>query len=182
MFCLCHFGGPSAPRSCALTGLTAPLHSTAMGKALPSGPAAGEVRALMGAHHPAYTPTLTAVDALFDSLDEVRSRGYATEVEEPAIGRACLAAPVRDRSGRIHASISVSGSLSAMDTTSLSSVLRPPSSVVRPPLSVRAAVAPLLAHDRAVLAPTLIGRCAHLGESKLQHAGSSFVYCDCGSP
>ncbi|WP_326764016.1 IclR family transcriptional regulator [Streptomyces sp. NBC_01591] len=116
MFYLCHFEGPLAPRSFTLTGRTAPLHSTAMGKALLSGLAADEVRALMGARYPAYTPqTLTTVDALLDSLDEVRSRGYATEVEELAFGRACLAAPVRDRSGQIVASISVSGPLSAMD-------------------------------------------------------------------
>ncbi|MFI6727065.1 IclR family transcriptional regulator C-terminal domain-containing protein [Streptomyces atratus] len=62
-----------------------------------------------------HAAALTTVDALLRSLDEVRTRGYATEVEEPAFGRAGLAVPVRDRSGRTVASISVSGSLSAMD-------------------------------------------------------------------
>ncbi|MEV6108013.1 IclR family transcriptional regulator [Streptomyces sp. NPDC051940] len=119
MFYLCHFEGPLAPRSFTLTGRLAPLHSTAMGKALLSGLTAHEVREVMGKAYPAYTPhTLTSLDRLQQALDEVRARGYATEIEELAFGRACLAAPVRDRSGDVVAALSVSGSLSAMDLAS----------------------------------------------------------------
>jgi DNA-binding IclR family transcriptional regulator len=48
-------------------------------------------------------------------LDDARARGYAMEVEELALGRACVAAPIRDREGAVVAAISVSGSLSALD-------------------------------------------------------------------
>ncbi|MEU6389471.1 IclR family transcriptional regulator [Streptomyces sp. NPDC046939] len=116
MFYLCHFEGPRAPRSFTLTGRLAPLHSTAMGKALLSGMKDDEVEALLGHAYPAYTKhTITDFDTLIASLDEVRRRGYATEIEELALGRACLAVPVRDRSGEVVAALSVSGSLSAMD-------------------------------------------------------------------
>lgn len=116
MFYLCHFEGPLAPRTFTLTGRSAPLHATAMGKALLSGLAEDEVRDVMGPDYPAYTrKTLTGLAGLLDALAETRARGYATEVEELAFGRACLAAPVRDRSGAVVAALSVSGSLSAMD-------------------------------------------------------------------
>ncbi|MBA4866080.1 IclR family transcriptional regulator [Streptomyces sp. PSKA54] len=116
MFYLCHFEGPQAPRSFTLTGRYAPLHATAMGKALIAGLSEEEIRGMMSPDFPAYTPqTITTIGALLTELDEVRSRGYATEVEELAFGRACLAVPVRDRSGEIVAALSVSGSLSALD-------------------------------------------------------------------
>ncbi|RKN07388.1 IclR family transcriptional regulator [Streptomyces radicis] len=116
LFYLCHFEGPRAPRSFTLTGRLAPLHATALGKALLCGRRAEDVRALLGEEYPAFTGrTLTRLDALLDALDEVGARGYATEVEELALGRACLAAPVRDRSGEVVAALSVSGSLSALD-------------------------------------------------------------------
>lgn len=116
LFYLCHFEGPNAPRSTTLIGKGGPLHSTAMGKALISEFSREEVSALLGASYARYTPhTITDLDALTATLDEVRERGYATEVEELAFGRACLAVPVRDRTGAIVASLSVSGPLSAMD-------------------------------------------------------------------
>ncbi|GAB2896093.1 IclR family transcriptional regulator [Streptomyces mayteni] len=115
LFYLCHFEGPQAPRSFTLMGRQAPLHATAMGKALLSGLPEARVAELLGTAYPSYTPgTITDIDGLLAALQEVRGRGYATEVEELAFGRACLAAPIRDRSGEIVAALSVSGSLSAL--------------------------------------------------------------------
>jgi DNA-binding IclR family transcriptional regulator len=42
-------------------------------------------------------------------LQEVRTSGYATEMEELAMGRACVAAPVRGSLGTVIAAISLSG-------------------------------------------------------------------------
>ncbi|WP_083334855.1 IclR family transcriptional regulator domain-containing protein [Sediminibacillus halophilus] len=42
-------------------------------------------------------------------LEVTRKRGYALEIEELALGRACIAAPVRDKSGKVVAGISLSG-------------------------------------------------------------------------
>ncbi|GAA5185281.1 DNA-binding transcriptional repressor XynR [Rugosimonospora acidiphila] len=116
LFYLCNFEGRSAPRSFTLIGRRGPLHATAMGKALLTDMAAEDIEGLIGARYPTYTPkTILDIDNLLASLAEGRERGYTTELEELAFGRACLAAPVRDRSGRIVASLSVSGPLSAMD-------------------------------------------------------------------
>ncbi|QMU76504.1 IclR family transcriptional regulator [Streptacidiphilus sp. PB12-B1b] len=116
MFYLCHFEGPLAPRTFTLTGRTAPLHATGMGKALLSDLTPDQVREAVGAAYPAYTPrTIVSLDRLLKELDQVRSSGYATEVEELAFGRACVAAPVRDRSGAVAGALSISGSLSALD-------------------------------------------------------------------
>lgn len=109
--------GQLAPRSFTLLGQTNPLHATGLGKCLLLGCAAEERRALLGdGELTAFTAkTVTSLRALEDELARARSLGYATEVEELALGRACLAAPVRDRDGAVVAAISVSGSLSALD-------------------------------------------------------------------
>jgi DNA-binding IclR family transcriptional regulator len=116
LFYLCHFEGRAAGRSSTLVGRRGPLHATAMGKALISELPKAELKDLLGDDLARYTPhTVTDHDALDKLLREVRERGYALEVEELAFGRACLAAPVRDRTGAIVAALSVSGPLSAMD-------------------------------------------------------------------
>jgi DNA-binding IclR family transcriptional regulator len=116
LFYLCHCEGRLAPRSFTMVGQGGPLHATGLGKALLSDLPVDEVEALVGKTYPTYTPkTLSRLSELLDGLAEVRSRGYATEVEELAFGRACVAAPVRDRSGRVVAALSVSGPLSALD-------------------------------------------------------------------
>lgn len=117
LFYLCHFEGRLAPRSYTLLGRGGPLHATGLGKSLLSDLTADEVAEVVGdGPYLEYTPrTITDAKTLTRELDEVRSRGYATEVEELAFGRACIAAPIRDRSGRVVAALSVSGPLSALD-------------------------------------------------------------------
>ncbi|WP_460654526.1 IclR family transcriptional regulator [Kribbella endophytica] len=116
LFYLCHFEGRAAGRSSTLVGRTGPLHSTAMGKALISELPRPEWEELLGGTLARYTPhTVTEPDELEKILRQVRERGYALELEELAFGRACLAAPIRDRTGAIVAALSVSGPLSAMD-------------------------------------------------------------------
>lgn len=115
-FYVCHFEGRLAPRSFTLVGHTAPLHATALGKALLSDLSADEVEELVGTNYSVYTPhTISDLPRLLKALDEVRVSGYATEVEELAFGRACLATPIRDRSRRVVAALSVSGPLSVID-------------------------------------------------------------------
>lgn len=114
---LCHFEGALAPRSFTMIGHRSPLHATAMGKAVLSSLSRAEVeRLLPEGDLVSYTPhTLTSHEALHESLDVIRSRGYATEIEELAFGRACIAAPIRDRGGNAVAALSVSGPLSALN-------------------------------------------------------------------
>lgn len=107
--------GELAPRSFTLLGQTNPLHATGLGKCLLLGCPAGERDELLGELTAFTARTITDRGALEAELDEVRARGYAMEVEELALGRACVAAPIRDREGAVVAAISVSGALSALD-------------------------------------------------------------------
>jgi DNA-binding IclR family transcriptional regulator len=116
LFYLCHFEGRLAPRPSTLIGRGGPLHATALGKALICELPPERITELIGSAYARYTPhTVTTVDALLATLAEVREQGFATELEELAFGRTCLAAPIRDRTGAVVAALSVSGPLTAMN-------------------------------------------------------------------
>jgi DNA-binding IclR family transcriptional regulator len=142
VFYLGNLDGRHAPRYYTLLGRRYPLHATALGKVLlawrdpaeppeppepppdPQGEAGGDPQGLarlLGAAGPQgalqrYTPsTVGDLPGLLARLEVVRTRGYATEVEELAMGRACVAAPIRDRRGAVIAGLSVSGSVRIMD-------------------------------------------------------------------
>src|SRR5690606_18559908 len=116
LFYLCNFEGRRAPRNFVLLGQRNPLHATGLGKCLLLGTDADARRELLGAELPAYTQhTIADHDRLDAELAEAARRGYATEVEELALGRACVAAPIRDASGGVVAAMSVSGPLTALD-------------------------------------------------------------------
>lgn len=113
---LCNFEGPRAPRSSTLVGRNAPLHATALGKALLWDFSRVQLEELLGSAYVAHTPqTITDIDELVAALEKSRARGYATELEELAFGRACVAAPVRDRAGTVVGALSVSGPLSVIN-------------------------------------------------------------------
>lgn len=115
LFYLGNFEGRLAPKSFVLMGQRNPLHATALGKCLLLEVSPDERRDLIPEIHQ-FTPRTIADHAELDrDLEEVRLRGYATEVEELALGRACVAAPILDRTGTVVASLSISGPLSAMD-------------------------------------------------------------------
>ncbi|MER6461986.1 IclR family transcriptional regulator [Streptomyces sp. NPDC001288] len=117
LFYLCNFEGAKSPKSFTMAGRTAPLHATGMGKAILAELPADYVRSYYarGLGH-AFTPhTITQAPDMETVLSEIRSRGYATEVEELAFGRACLAAPIRARGGHVVGALSLSGPLSELD-------------------------------------------------------------------
>jgi DNA-binding IclR family transcriptional regulator len=116
MFYLCNFEGKLAPKSFVLMGQRNPLHATGIGKCLLLGVSPAERRTLLGDDLRRYTPNTPATHEDLDRIvEQVGARGYATEVEELALGRACIAAPILDRTGTVVAGLSISGPLSAMD-------------------------------------------------------------------
>lgn len=116
VFYLANFDGAHAPRVGTLTGQQNPVHATGLGKCLVLEYDSDALRGLLGpGPFAAYTArTVTTHDALAVELDAARRRGYATEREELALGRACVAAPIRDRSGQVVGALSISGPLSAI--------------------------------------------------------------------
>jgi DNA-binding IclR family transcriptional regulator len=117
LFYLLNFEGRQAPRSFVLSGQRNPLHATGLGKSLLTGLGPAERRALLpDAALAAYTPrTITTHQALDAELERTIARGYGSELEELALGRACVAAPIREAAGDVVAALSVSGPLSAID-------------------------------------------------------------------
>lgn len=115
LFYLCNFEGRQVSRAFTLMGQTNPLHATGLGKALLSGLSPLERRELMP-DLPRFTEqTITDHEALDASIAAIAVVGVTGEVEELALGRGCLAAPILDRDGSVVAAISVSGPLSALD-------------------------------------------------------------------
>lgn len=114
MFYLLNFEGRLAPRSYVLTGQRKPLYATGIGKCLLLALTAQERRELLPELQPFTGRTIVSHDLLEQELESCRNRGYATEVEELAFGRACVAAPIRDAAGQVVAAISISGSLTAI--------------------------------------------------------------------
>ncbi|GAA3670707.1 IclR family transcriptional regulator [Microbacterium marinilacus] len=91
-------------------GLAIPMHSTGMGKAALASwsddAVAGYARRT---GLPARTPaTLTDPDALRAALAGVREAGYALDLGENEQGTVCVAAPIRDHTGRVTHGLSVS--------------------------------------------------------------------------
>jgi IclR family transcriptional regulator, acetate operon repressor len=85
-------------------GRRVPAHGSALGKVFY---AFGALPLPGGPLEPLAPRTSAEPDAL--GLDEVRARGYATAVEELEPGLWAVAAPVRDGTGAVVASLSVSG-------------------------------------------------------------------------
>jgi DNA-binding IclR family transcriptional regulator len=115
LFYLCNFEGAIAPKSYVLTGQRNPLHATGIGKCLLLALPPAERRELLPELHPFTPRTIADHHALDLVLDAAVRRGCATEVEELALGRACIAAPILDQAGTIVAAISLSGPLSALN-------------------------------------------------------------------
>ena len=97
-------------------GKKAPLHSTGIGKLLLlnySNKQLNELIATKGLA--ALTPnTLVTREALAERLESIRRQGYALDDEECELGARCVAAPVRNYTGRVVAGISVSGPVSRL--------------------------------------------------------------------
>ncbi|GAB6153080.1 IclR family transcriptional regulator [Desulfosporosinus burensis] len=92
-------------------GRRAPMHCTAVGKALLSTMSEEEVRHILDLKGmTSYTPnTITDPDTLLVELREIRATKISVETEENEIGVICLGTPIFDYSGRAIGAISVSG-------------------------------------------------------------------------
>lgn len=85
-----------------------PAHSTALGKTILAHRPRGE--AVERAHQgfSVFTPhTIHRLDALHAELDRIVRDGVGVDAQETFLGVGCVAAPVRDGSGRVVAAVSV---------------------------------------------------------------------------
>jgi DNA-binding IclR family transcriptional regulator len=115
IFYVCNFEGADAPRSYTLVGQRNPLHATGLGKCLLLAVEAAGRRRLLPVLTKFTARTITDHAELDAELERIAVDGYATEREELALARSCVAAPIRDRTGQIVAALSISGPLSTVD-------------------------------------------------------------------
>ena len=91
-------------------GITAPMHCTALGRAMAAFRPEEEIVRWIQTHGlKAYTDaTITDEVSFLQELGEIRSRGYAVDKGEYEASVRCVAAPIRDRSGKAIAAASIS--------------------------------------------------------------------------
>jgi DNA-binding IclR family transcriptional regulator len=92
-------------------GSTAPLHSTALGKAMAAFQPEDKISQWItkGGLKSLTDTTITEEDSFLQELREIRSRGYAADNGEFETSVQCVAAPIRDRTGGVIAAVSISG-------------------------------------------------------------------------
>lgn len=92
-------------------GVRAPMHCTGIGKLLLLNKNPAELDAFIKTKKlEIHTgKTITSYSRLLEELEIVRRQGYAIDDEEHTIGVKCIAAPVKDYSGKILFGISISG-------------------------------------------------------------------------
>ncbi|KRA37838.1 MULTISPECIES: IclR family transcriptional regulator [unclassified Nocardioides] len=92
-------------------GQLTPLHATSSGKILLANLPDEQRDAILDkAGLPSLTPaTITSRKKLLDQLEEVRTTGFATVVEELEVGLNAAAVPVRDHTGSVVGALSASG-------------------------------------------------------------------------
>ncbi|HUX49878.1 MAG TPA: IclR family transcriptional regulator [Spirochaetia bacterium] len=118
-------GQGSGLRTLQRIGKRAPLHSTGVGKVLLSDFDDDRLdRLITDRGLPKLTVhTISTKEALIHDLDEIRTRGYAFDLEECEEGVRCVAAPVRDHEGKIVAALSVSAPVNRMKDQDLPEVI-----------------------------------------------------------
>jgi IclR family KDG regulon transcriptional repressor len=97
-------------------GRRSPLYCTALGKVLLAYQPEGILRDVLAAGlTPRTARTITRPRALRAELQNVRERGYASDDEEFEDGLRCLAAPVRDHTEAVVASMGIAGPAARVD-------------------------------------------------------------------
>ncbi len=83
-------------------GMSARVHSTAMGRAILANLPEAELAQMMGSFkYISYTPrSVKSGEELLEILDQVRERGFATDINDRYQGFGSLAAPIFDFSGK----------------------------------------------------------------------------------
>ncbi|MBS4022458.1 MAG: IclR family transcriptional regulator [Dethiobacter sp.] len=93
-------------------GLSIPPHCTAMGKVLLSEMPEDKLSEILNKNAlEKYTPhTVVELNKIRENLKKIKDNGFCVSHQEALIGLSCTAAPIRDHSGKIAASISISTS------------------------------------------------------------------------
>jgi DNA-binding IclR family transcriptional regulator len=103
-------------RIASMVGMRLPAHCTGVGKVLMAHLPPEKRRELIETKGlPRFTKnTLTDEEALEDELTRVRIQGFAIDNEEIMDSLRCVAAPIRDQTGKVISALSLSGPVSRL--------------------------------------------------------------------
>jgi len=92
-------------------GQQLPLHCTGVGKAIISTLGEEEINSITkNLQFSKFTQyTVASKEELIEQIDKARKRGYSEDIQELEPGLTCVAAPIRDHTGKSKFAISVSG-------------------------------------------------------------------------
>jgi IclR family pca regulon transcriptional regulator len=109
-------------------GTRFPAYVTSMGRVLLAGMPPGELEEYLSAvrMEPLTARTLTSVEALRAEIAKVRTQGWSLVNQELEEGLRALAAPVRDRTGKVVAAVNVSAHASRTSLEAMRRDLLPP--------------------------------------------------------
>lgn len=107
---------PHSMRIGTKEGQRLPMHCTAVGKSIMSTFMDSELKPMIdNLSFVKFTDyTLTTPGELRDQLKEAKQKGYAEDIQEYENGLTCVAAPIKDHTGKAKFAISVSGPNSRM--------------------------------------------------------------------
>lgn len=115
-----------AVRVASWVGRRNPPYCTGVGKAILAYQASEVIERIIRHGLRRYTPnTITDPVALRAHLESVRQQGYAFDQEELELGARCVAAPVRDYTGKVIAAISTAGPAHRMTTERMERLIGP---------------------------------------------------------
>jgi DNA-binding IclR family transcriptional regulator len=104
-------------------GESSPAHCTGVGKAMLAFQRPEVIEQVIAAGLKAYTATtISTAEALRKELAVIRKRGYAIDNSEHQLWVRCVAGPIRNSSGHVFASVSVTGAADRMTDSRISSL------------------------------------------------------------
>ena len=113
-------GGPTGAQNDTITMEISPCYCTGVGKATLAFQNEAVVEKVIAAGLIGYTPhTITDPDRLWAELETIRNQGFSMDREEHKSNVRCVAAPIRNVSGRVFAAVSASGPNRRMDDETL---------------------------------------------------------------
>lgn len=107
---------PHSMRISTSVGTRLPIYCTAIGKVMLAYMSREKALETLNISDlkPYTTNTITDMDKLLASLDDIRRIGVACDMEELEYGLICMGAPIQDHNGNVIAAISVSGPVTRM--------------------------------------------------------------------
>ncbi|HEV7718470.1 MAG TPA: IclR family transcriptional regulator C-terminal domain-containing protein [Arsenicitalea sp.] len=111
VICMAQIQSQQMVRAISRPGGGVEMHRSAAGKAILAHMAEEEVAGIVERHGlQRYTEhTIITAEALLLDLAEIRQRGFAIDNEEFSLGLRCIAAPIFDETGAVHAAVSLAG-------------------------------------------------------------------------